>query len=25
LWDFTWGLAGSTMVEVITGEKLEKR
>jgi hypothetical protein len=25
LWDFTWGLAGSTMVEVVTGEKLQKR
>ena len=22
LWDFSWGLAGSTMVEAITGEKL---
>jgi hypothetical protein len=25
LWDFTWGLAGSTMVEVVTGEKLQKQ
>jgi len=25
LWDFTWGLAGSTMVEAVTGEKLQKR
>ena len=25
LWDFTWGLAGSTMVEVVMGEKLQKR
>jgi hypothetical protein len=25
LWDFAWGLAGSTMVEVVTGEKLQKR
>ena len=24
LWDFSWGLAGGTMVEVITGERLEK-
>ena len=25
LWDFAWGLAGSTMVEVVTGEELQKR
>jgi hypothetical protein len=25
LWDFAWGLAGSTMVEAVTGEKLQKR
>jgi hypothetical protein len=25
LWDFSWGLAGGTMYEVITGEKLRKR
>jgi Lycopene cyclase len=25
LWDFTWGLAGSTMVETVTGERLQKR
>jgi len=25
LWDFTWGLAGSTMVEAFTGEKLQKQ
>ena len=25
LWDFSWGLAGGTMVEAITGEKLQKR
>jgi hypothetical protein len=25
LWDFAWGLAGSVIVEVITGEKLQKR
>jgi hypothetical protein len=25
LWDFMWGLAGSTMVEAVTGEKLQKR
>jgi hypothetical protein len=25
LWDFTWGLAGSTMVEAVTGQKLQKR
>jgi hypothetical protein len=25
LWDFTWGLAGSTIVEVVTGETLQKR
>jgi len=25
LWDFTWGLAGSTMVEAVTGEKLQRR
>jgi len=25
LWDFTWGLAGSTMVEIVMGEKLQKR
>ena len=25
LWDFSWGLAGSTMVEAITGEKLQRR
>jgi hypothetical protein len=25
LWDFTWGLAGSTMVEAVTGETLQKR
>lgn len=25
LWDFAWGLAGSTMVEVVTGEQLQKR
>jgi hypothetical protein len=24
LWDFSWGLAGSIMVEAVTGEKLEK-
>jgi hypothetical protein len=25
LWDFTWGLAGSTMVEAVTGQKLQNR
>jgi len=25
LWDFAWGLAGSTMVEAVLGEKLQKR
>ena len=25
IWDFMWGLAGSTMVEAVTGEKLQKR
>lgn len=25
LWDFTWGLAGSTMVEAVMGERLQKR
>jgi|SRR5688572_13209106 len=25
LWDFSWGLAGGTMVEVITGDKLQRR
>ena len=25
LWDFSWGLAGGTMVEAVTGEKLQKR
>jgi hypothetical protein len=25
LWDFTWGLTGSTMVEAVMGEKLQKR
>ena len=25
LWDFAWGLAGSTMVEVVIGERLQKR
>jgi predicted neutral ceramidase superfamily lipid hydrolase len=24
LWDFSWGLAGGTMVEAVTGEKLKK-
>ena len=24
IWDFSWGLAGGTMVELITGEKLQK-
>lgn len=24
LWDFTWGLAGSTMTEAVTGDKLRK-
>jgi hypothetical protein len=25
LWDFSWGLAGSTMFEAVTGEKLQKQ
>ena len=25
LWDFSWGLAGSVMVEAVTGQKLQKR
>jgi len=25
LWDFSWGLAGGTMVEAVTGERLQKR
>ena len=25
LWDFSWGLTGSTMFEIMTGEKLQKR
>jgi len=25
LWDFTWGLAGSIMVEAVMGQKLQKR
>ena len=25
LWDFAWGLAGSIMVEAVTGQKLQKR
>ncbi len=25
LWDFSWGLTGGTMVEAVTGEKLQKR
>jgi hypothetical protein len=25
LWDFAWGMAGSTMVEAVMGERLQKR